>query len=133
MKFFYLFLLSVLLIGISCKNDSKVDQSGPESVFAQWQKLVDAGEFAKAETLSTPATILWLKEIAEIDVDDSTYANNEFAQIQNISCTIENDTASCSYQIIEDGERLSSSIQLVKVKKKWLVDVHDDPDEFIEE
>jgi len=133
MKSCYLILLSALLIGVSCKNDPKVVQSSPESVFVQWQKLVDAGEFAKAETLSTPATILWLKEIAVIDVDDSTYATNELAQIQNLSCTIKNDTASCSYQIIEDGERVSSSIQLVKVKKKWLVDVHDDDDEFMEE
>ncbi len=122
-----------MLLGVRCKSDAKVNQSGPESIFMQWQKLVDAGEFAKAKALSTPATVLWLKEIAEIDADDSTFINNDFTQIQNLSCTIENDTASCHYQIIEEGEKLSNNIQLVKVKGVWLVDIHDDPDEFIGE
>ena len=133
MKSFYLLLIPFLLFGASCNSDPKTDQSGPESIFIQWQKWVDAGEFKKAETLSTPSTILWLQEIAEIDADDSTSVNNDITQIQNISCTIENDTASCNYHIIEDGEKLTNAIQLVKVKGHWLVDIHDDPDEFIDE
>jgi len=133
MKSFYLILLSTLLLGVSCKSDSKESQSEPQSIFVKWQKLVDAGDFAKAKVLSTPSTIQWLEEIAEIDADDSTYISNEFTQIQNLSCTIEGDTASCSYQIIEEGEKLSNSIQLVKVKGKWLVDIHDDPEELMDD
>jgi len=133
MKPFYLILFSIVLLGVSCKSDSKVAQNSPESIFAQWQKYVDAGDFAKAKTLSTPATILWLKEIADIDGDDSTSINNEFTQIQNFSCTIKDDTASCNYLIIEEDEKLSNSIQLVKIKGEWLVDIHDDPEEFIDE
>jgi len=127
MKLFSSILVSIFLFGISCKSDSKADQDGPKAVFMEWQKLIDANEFLKAERLSTPATILWIKEIEEIDVDDSTFANNETTQILNLDCIIQNDTATCDYQIMEEGENLQSAIQLVKVNGAWLVDIHDDP------
>jgi len=133
MKSFYLFLFSTLLCGLSCKSESTNDQTGPESTFIQWQKYVDVGDFAKAKSLSTTTTILWLQEIAEIDADDSSTTKNILTNIKNISCTLENDTAYCSYQILEEGETLSNSIQLVKLKGEWLVDIHDDPDEFLDD
>lgn len=130
MKSFY-FILFFSLILFGCVNDKKDGLDGPEAVLIHWQKLVDQGHFAQAETLSTAPTIEWLKEINEIEAD-STFVV-EFTEIQNISCVIEHDTAFCSYQIIEEGETLDNFTQLVKFKGKWLVDIHDDLDDFMEE
>ncbi|HHB79688.1 MAG TPA: hypothetical protein ENK85_10695 [Saprospiraceae bacterium] len=119
---------------MSCKSDSQREgANGPEAVFVQWQKLVDAGQFAQAETLSTPITINWLKEIAEISDDTDSTSGNDFSEIQNISCVVQKDTAICTYQIVEEGEIISNSVQLVNLKGVWLVDLHEDNDEILEE
>lgn len=122
------FIFLVLLLGFwGCQNDSKTNKSEhslAQEALVEWQQLVDLGHFAQAKLLSTDSTIIWLDEIADIDVEDDTIA---MTILQEIHCAITSDTANCSYYIIEDGEKLDNSVQLVKVNGVWLVDVQDTP------
>ncbi len=121
------FILLVFLLGFSaCQNDTNKQHgkpnNHPQEILVEWQKLVDLGQFAQAKLLSTDSTKIWLDEIAQIEVDDDSIA---VSQLQQIHCDISHDTADCTYYILEDGEKLYNSIQLVKKNGVWLVDIHD--------
>lgn len=117
-------LLASLILMVGCISDAsnKNQVQTAKETLVRWQEMVDLGKFKEAEQLSTTTTIAWLKEISEIETDDTIF---EPSRLQGISCEFEQDTAICTYYIEEEFEKLYNTTQLVKVNGVWLVDIHD--------
>ncbi len=119
-------IVFVLLL-INCSNESGTSNESfpntPETVSKQWQFHLDNNELEKVAKLSTSTTKEWLSENKELFLNDTQVYKTEFVKME---CDSVGNTATCTYQIKEEGELIEDVFLLKKIEGQWLVDIEED-------
>ncbi len=115
---------------LNCSNEPSVQNNEvlpntPETVSKQWQFYLDNNEIEKMTALSTPATKEWLTENKDILLTVNQVDKTVFVKM---NCQTEENKATCTYTIKEDGELIEDIFLLKKIGGQWLVDIEEDTD-----
>jgi hypothetical protein len=122
----YWFALILLLGWIGCQEDPVYT---PEEVVRKWFQAVDNNEFEEARALSSAATIENFIRLLESLPPEFLESSVMDRKLSNMKCIESGETAKCTFLADEMGEQYQDSVDLVKVKGDWLVDIQEVPTE----
>lgn len=125
-----LIVVGFIMFLLNCSNEPSVQNkealpNTPETVSKQWQFHLDNNEIEKMAALSTPTTKEWLTENKDIFLTDNQVYKTVFVKM---NCQTEEDKATCTYTINEEGELIEDVFLLKKIAGQWLVDIEEDTD-----
>lgn len=113
--------LFILVIITSCRLFGVDKKNSPEYVTKQFLTHFQKLEFDEAMEYGTENTKMMLRLFKSLSnmVPDSTRSQNDFSDAEVGKCTIEGNTAVCSYTA--NGK--NQTIDLIKQDGQWLVDL----------
>ena len=117
-------ILSLLIIPVACKTTGKKSNK-PEAVAVRFIKHLSAFEFDEAKALGTQNTcnlIDMLQSLYELGIKQGTDMDqiSKEVEVEVIKVAVDGNAAVVTY-LDEDGKE--QTIDLVKEKGKWLVDL----------
>ena len=90
-----------------------------EETAQRWVELYYNSEFEKAKALSTEITKNMIDTVASELLDEEEIIA---FKIVELNCSVNGDSAICSYLYKEENDAFEETIHLVFRQKKWLVD-----------
>ena len=119
-------LLLSLSIIFGCQSREAPVES-PEEVVKKYQEFIDKNAFDEALMISTPAEQERLRELAAF-ISRVNEEEDELPVMESVflrsDCREDRDTAWCECLIMdEEGQEFTSQFRLLKVNKRWLMDV----------
>jgi hypothetical protein len=114
-------LITLCLVASSCRFFGIERKNTPEYVTKQFLTHFQKLEFDEASQYGTENTKMMLRLFKSLSnmVPDSTKSQNNFSNAEIKKCTIEGNTAICSYTANGKEE----TIDLIKEDGKWLINL----------
>ena len=107
-------MILVISAFAGCRKSLSVEETAQ-----QWVESYYNSEFDKAKNLSTAITKKLIDTIAMELVDDGEIIA---FKITEMACTVEADSAVCSYLYIDEDGEFNENVHLIRSENKWLVD-----------
>ena len=111
-KSYFIFLIISCLF--ACRKSLTV-----EATAQQWVEAYYNSEFEKAKELSTQITKNMIDTVASELIEEEEIMAFSILQMD---CTVQGDSAICSYLYRDDFENVEEKIQLIRLKNTWYVD-----------
>ncbi len=113
----FFFFLSLSLLLAACSTRRNVEQTATDFLTA-----LDKKEYAKAKQMGTEDTKQLISLLQQLQMFMPKNKQNAHIDIKKMNCEKTGDRAVCDYCCNQNG--MKDRINLVKVKDKWLVDMH---------